>query len=121
MESKKEDLEKNEEEINKTENEGKTKEEKTKEKVDNILKKAKEKGKITYGELATELSDSNQEQMEQVFDAIEEMGMDLLKDDFDDEPNEEDLAEVEDLKIEEVTPESLDGINGDVDIDILYK
>ena len=44
----------------------------TNKKVDEILKKAKEKGKITYGELATELSDTNQEQMEKVFDAIEE-------------------------------------------------
>ena len=88
-------------------------EQKTKEKVDNIIKKAKEKGKITYGELATELSDSNQEQMEQVFDAIEEIGMDLLKDDFEDEPNEEDLAEVEDLKLDEVTSDSFEGVNVD--------
>ena len=88
-------------------------EEKTREKVEKILKKAKENGKITYGELATELSDSNQEQMEQVFDAIEEMGMDLLNDDFEDEPDEEDLAEVEDLKLDEVTDDSLDGINVD--------
>ena len=41
-------------------------EEKTKEKVNSILKKAKEKGKITYGELATELGDTNQEQMEKI-------------------------------------------------------
>jgi len=89
-------------------------EEKTKEKVDSIIKKAKEKGKLTYGELATELSDTNQEQMEKVFDAIEEeMGMDLLQDDFEDEPNEEDLAEVENLKLDEVTPDSFEGINVD--------
>ena len=51
--------------------------------------------------------------MEKVFDAIEEMGMDLLKDDFEDEPDEEDLAEVEDLKLDEVTSDSLDGVNVD--------
>ena len=86
---------------------------KTKEKVQKILKKAKEKGKLTYGELATELSDSNQEQMEEVFDAIEKIGMDVLKEDFEDEPNEEDLAEVENLKLDEVTPDSFEGINVD--------
>ena len=121
MVNKKEDsLEENQLEENQVEEikKGETKqemtlEEKTKEKVDNIIKKAKEKGKITYGELATELSDTNQEQMEKVFDAIEEMGMDLLKDDFEDEPDEEDLAEVEDLKLDEVTSDSLDGVNVD--------
>ena len=58
-----------------------------KEKVEKIIKKAKEKGKITYGELAVELDDVNQEQIEKVFDVMEEMGVDVLKDYFDDEPN----------------------------------
>lgn len=88
-------------------------EDKTKEKVEKILKKAKENGKLTYGELATELSDTNQDQMEEVFDAIEKMGMDVLKDDFEDEPNEEDLAEVENLKLDEVTADGFEGINVD--------
>ena len=74
---------------------------KTQEKLDNILKKAKEKGKITYGELATELDDANPAQMEKVFDAMEKIGVDLLNDDFDDEPSEDDLSEVEDLNLEE--------------------
>ena len=42
---------------------------KTQEKLDSIIKKAKEKGKITYGELATELDDANPSEMEKVFDA----------------------------------------------------
>ena len=88
-------------------------EEKTKEKVDQIIKKAKENGKITYGELASELSDTSQDQIEKVFDAMEEMGMDVLNDDFEEEPNEEDLAEVENLKLDEVTPDSFEGINVD--------
>ena len=75
--------------------------EKTQEKLDKILKKAKEKGKLTYGELATELDDANPAQMEKVFDAMEKIGVDLLNDDFDDEPSEEDLSEVEDLNLEE--------------------
>ena len=86
-----------------------------KDKVDKIIKKAKEKGKITYGELALELNDINQEQIEKVFDAMEEIGVDVLKDDFEDEPNEEDLKEVQDLKLDEVTTsdDTFEGINVD--------
>ena len=101
----------------KTENENVNKEEmddKTQEKLEKILKKAKEKGKITYGELATELDDANPSQMEKVFDAMEKIGVDLLNDDFEDEPSEEDLAEVEDLNIEEAFDDnSFEGINLD--------
>ena len=85
-----------------------------KEKVEKIIKKAKEKGKITYGELAVELDDVNQDQIEKVFDVMEEMGVDVLKDDFDDEPNEEDLKEVENLKLDEITQDdTFEGINVD--------
>ena len=38
------------------------------EEAEKILKKAKEKRKLTYGELATELDDANQEQIEKIFD-----------------------------------------------------
>ena len=87
---------------------------KTQEKLEKILKKAREKGKITYGELATELDDANPSQMEKVFDAMEKIGVDLLSDDFEDEPSEEDLAEVEDLNIEDVFDDnSFEGINLD--------
>ena len=85
-----------------------------KEKVEKIIKKAKEKGKLTYGELALELDDANQDQIEKVFDVMEELGVDVLKDDFDDEPNEEDLKEVENLKLDEVTQDdTFEGINVD--------
>ena len=77
------------------------------EKVNNIIKKAKESGKITYGELATELNDANPEQIDKVFDAFEEMGVDLLKDDLEEEPDVEDLKEVEDLKLDEITDNTL--------------
>ncbi|MBR0427247.1 MAG: RNA polymerase sigma factor RpoD [Clostridia bacterium] len=94
-------------------NEGQN-DEKAQEKLEKILKKAKEKGKITYGELATELDDANPAQMEKVFDAMEKIGIDLLNDDFDDEPSEEDLAEVENLNIEEAFDDnSFEGINLD--------
>ena len=86
----------------------------TKEKVETIIKKAKEKGKLTYGDLATELDNVNADQIEKVFDAMEEMGVDVLKDDFEDEPNEEDLKEVEDLKLDEISSDdTFEGVNVD--------
>ena len=83
------------------------------EKVNNILKKAKEKGTITYGDLASELDDVNPEQIDKVFDAFEELGVDLLQDDMDEEPDIEDLKEVEELKLDEITDTSYEGINVD--------
>ena len=82
-------------------------------KVNNILKKAKEKGTITYGDLASELDDVNPDQIDQVFDAFEELGVDLLNDDLDEEPDIEDLKEVEELKLDEITDTSYEGINVD--------
>lgn len=84
----------------------------TNKKVQDILKKAKEKGQITYGELATQLGDINPEQIDKVFDVFEEIGVDVLKDDLE-EPDIEDLEEVEDIKIEDVNTMSFDGINID--------
>ena len=83
------------------------------EKVNKILKKAKEQGKITYGDLAKELDDVNPEQIDEVFDAFEEMGVNLLSDDMEEEPNIEDLKEVEDLKLDEITDTSYEGISVD--------
>lgn len=83
------------------------------EKVNNILKKAKEKGKITYGDLASELDDANPEQIDKVFDAFEELGVNLLSDDIEEEPDLEDLKEVEELKLDEITDTSYEGINVD--------
>lgn len=101
---------KNEEKVDSTNK--KTKEETTK-KVKDIVQKAKEKGKITYGELATELGDINPEQIDKVFDAFEEMGVDVLKDDFDEEPDVEELEKVEDIKVEDINTMNFDGINID--------
>lgn len=83
------------------------------EKVNNILKKAKEQGKITYGDLAKELDNVNPDQIDKVFDAFEELGVNLLNDDMDEEPDIEDLKEVEDLKLDEITETSYEGINVD--------
>ncbi len=83
------------------------------EKVNKILKKAKEQGKITYGDLAKELDDVNPDQIDKVFDAFEELGVSLLSDDMDEEPDIEDLKEVEELKLDEITENSYEGINVD--------
>ena len=99
-----------EENVSEVKEEGKLKQEK----VDSILKKAKEKGQITYGDLANELEDVNPDQMDEVFDAFEELGVNLLSDDVDEEPNVEDLKEVENLKLDEITNENnYEGINVD--------
>ena len=89
------------------------KQEESKDKVNEIIENAKSKGKITYGELASQLDDDNPEQIDKVFDAFEELGVDLLKDDFD-EPDIEDLEEMEDIKVEEIDLNAaLDGVNID--------
>ena len=81
------------------------------EKVQKIIKKAKENGKITYGELATELDDTNPEEIDKVFDAFEDLGVDL-NDDLD-EPDIEDLENVEEIKLEDMDVANLEGVSVD--------
>ena len=87
----------------------------TDEKLNSIIKKAKEKGKITYGELASELDEANSEQIDKVFDAFEDMGVSVLKDDDLDleEPDLDELEAVEDIKVEDIDLTSMEGINID--------
>ena len=99
-------------EIKKIEN-PKTEDEITNNKVYSILKKAKENGKITYGELASQLGDVTPDQIDKVFDVFEELGVDVLKDDSEDEPDIEDLEEVEEIKIDDINSTSLEGISVD--------
>ena len=85
-----------------------------KDKVTKILSTAKEKGNITYGELAAELGEANPEQIEKVFDAFEELGVNVLKDDVDFlEPDIDDLNEVEDIKLEEMNVVNIEGVSVD--------
>ena len=86
--------------------------EQTSEKIKNLLKEAKKSVKITYEDLANQLDDVNPEQMDSVFDAFEEIGVDLT-DDFDVEPDVEDLKEVENLKLDQITDTSFEGISVD--------
>lgn len=83
------------------------------EKINNIINEAKQNGKMTYSDLATKLNDVNPEKMDEVFDEFEKGGIDLLPDDFDEEPNVEDLKEVEELKLDEITDTSFEGISVD--------
>jgi RNA polymerase primary sigma factor len=84
------------------------------EKINKIMEKAKKSnGKITYGELANELEETNPEQIDKVFDTFEELGVDLLQDELE-EPDIEDLEEVEDIKLDEIDLSvGMDGINVD--------
>ena len=106
---------KNQEEIEemKDVNASNDKEKSDAEKVQDIVKKAKAKGKMTYEELAKELENTNPDQIDKVFDAFEEMGVDVLKDDFDEEPDVEELEKVEDIKVEDINTMNFDGINID--------
>ena len=89
-------------------------EEVSKEKVESILKRAKENGKITYGELANELENTNPDQIEEVFDAFDGLGVEVLKDgDLDIEPDIDDLREVEDIKLDDIDLINMEGISVD--------
>ncbi len=83
----------------------------TDEKVKKIIEKAKESGKITYGELATELDDTNPEEIDKVFDAFEDLGV-ALNDDLD-EPDIEDLENVEEIKLEDIDVVNIEGVSVD--------
>ena len=86
-----------------------------KDKIQKIVNTAKEKGKITYGELAAELGEVNPEQIDKVFEAFEEIGVNVLKDDDDFlEPDIEDLKEVEDIKLEKIDANTpIEGVSAD--------
>ena len=83
-----------------------------KEKVKSIIQKAKKDGKITYGELATQLGDANTEQIEEVFDEFENIGVNVFSEELE-EPDFEDLEEVEEIKIEDIDVTNFDGVNVD--------
>ena len=82
--------------------------------IEKIISDAKRKGKITYGELASKLGNASSEQIDEVFNAFENIGVDVLKDDMEDvEPDAEDLEEVEDISIEDINVDTLEGVSID--------
>ena len=99
--------EKGEDQEKKNSDSGKTK-------VMEIIKNVKSKGNITYGELASELGEVGPEEIDKVFEAFEEMGISVLKDDDDLlEPDLEDLEDVEEIKLDDLETSTLDGVNVD--------
>ena len=93
-----------------------------KEKVMKILKTAKEKGNITYGELASQLGEANTEEIDKVFDAFEEMGISVLKDEDDLlEPDVDELNEVEEIKLEDLDMSNIEGVSVDDPVRMYLK
>lgn len=86
---------------------------KEKEKILNIVNRAKEKGNITYGELAAELGEANPEELDKVFDTFEELGVNISRDEDLLEPDEDDLRDVEEVKLEDVDLNNIEGVNVD--------
>ena len=92
-------------------------EEQIKDEVKDIVEKAKDGG-MTYAELASKLDSINPDQIDKVFDKFEEMGVDLLQDEFDEEPDIEDLENIEEVEdVQNINLTNFDGINVDA---VLY-
>ena len=85
----------------------------SKEKILKIVSKAKESGNITYGELAAELGEVNPEDLDKVFDTFEELGVNIGRDEDLEEPDLEDLKDVEEVKLEDVDLVNIEGVNVD--------
>ncbi len=88
--------------------------------VDTIIEKAKQ-GKITYGDIASELDSVNPEQIDKVFDAFEKLGVNILEEADDEEPDYDDLKEVEDIKLDDINFTDFDGINVDDPVRMYLK
>ncbi len=114
IESKKEEKKVQKENVKEIDEEPKKEVEESKEdlKLKQIIEKAKTNGKITYGELATQLDDANPEEIDKVFDAFEDLGVNILQEDLE-EPDVEDLEEVEDIKLEDIDLSNIEGISVD--------
>ena len=89
-------------------------EEEEKDAITKIVNQAKTKGKITYGELAAQLGEANPEQIDKAFEMFETSGINVIKDDDDIlEPDIEDLDEVEEIKLEDLDMNNIEGVSVD--------
>ena len=87
---------------------------KSPEEIQKIIADVKAKGKITYGELASKFGNATADQIDEVFNALENSGIDVLKDDMEDiEPDAEDLEEVEDIDVNDIDVDNLEGVSID--------
>ena len=88
-------------------------EEEIKDQVKDIVEKAKD-GNITYAELATKLDSINPDEINTVFDKFEELGVDILKDDFESEPDLDDLDDIEEVEdLQNINLTNFEGVNVD--------
>ena len=109
---KKEEVE-NIEEVKVVEKKEEKTDEQIKDEVKDIVEKAKD-GNMTYAELATKLDNINPDQIDKVFDKFEEMGVDILQDDFDEEPDIEDLENIEEVEdVQNINLTNFEGVNVD--------
>ena len=91
-----------------------TEESQSNDKISKILAKAKKQGSMTYGELAADLGDVSTDQIEEIFEKFEKMGIAIDKEEIDDEePNLEDLEEVEEIKLEDIDVNNIEGVSVD--------
>ena len=88
-------------------------EEEIKDQVKDIVEKAKD-GNITYAELATKLDSINPDEINTVFDKFEELGVYILKDDFESEPDLDDLDDIEEVEdLQNINLTNFEGVNVD--------
>ena len=83
--------------------------------LEKIIKKAKKNGKITYGDLAAQLGDATPEEIEKAFSVIAKNGISLLNGEEieEEEPDLEQLEEVEDISVEDLDIENMEGVKID--------
>ena len=81
--------------------------------INDIIKEAKQKGEVTYTDLANKLDKVDPVNIDEVFDEIEDDGIEIIPDSFEEEPNDEDLKEVENLKLDQITENTFEGISVD--------
>ena len=83
-------------------------------KIKKVIEGLKKKGKITYEDLAMQLDNIDADKIEKIFEVFEQMGINVVGDDLDDiEPDAEDLEEVEDISVEDLDVDNMEGINID--------
>jgi RNA polymerase primary sigma factor len=84
------------------------------EKLRKLVMKAKKKKKITYSEIANFIGNSAPDDLEKCFTVLEKAGIAIINDDFDEtEPDSDDLEEIEEIDVNDLDIESMDGIKLD--------
>ena len=83
-------------------------------KIEKIVEQAKKQGGMTYGELAVQIGNASPAQIEVLLEKFEKLGINIDKDDIDEEePDLEDLEEVEEIKLEDIDVNNIEGVSVD--------